>query len=96
MNLLGTKLRELREAKELLLRQVAAQMDIDTALLSKIERGDRRANRDQVERASSILSANVDDLIVLWLADKIEDATADEPLAEKAIELIKQQKKLKK
>lgn len=96
MNYLGSKLRELREDEGLLLRQLAAEMDIDTALLSKIERGDRRASREQVERASSILSINLNDLIVLWLADKIEDATADEPLAEKAIELIKQQKKLKK
>lgn len=46
MNYLGIKLRQLRESQGLLLRQVAAEMDIDTALLSKIERGDRRANKE--------------------------------------------------
>ena len=89
MNYLGFKLRELREDKGLLLRQLAAEMDIDTALLSKIERGDRRANREQLEKASQVLSISLDDLTVLWLADKINDVIQDEPMAKKAMSLIK-------
>ena len=89
MNYLGTKLRELREDKGLLLRQLAAEMDIDTALLSKIERGDRRANREQVEKASEVLSFTLNDLIVLWLADKIKDVIQDDPLGKEAMNLIK-------
>lgn len=91
MNYLGSKLRELREDKGLLLRQLAAEMDIDTALLSKIERGDRRANREQVEKASNVLSFNLDDLTVLWLADRIIDVIQDEPMAEKALKMIKKE-----
>lgn len=88
MNYFGSKLRELREDKGLLLRQLAAEMDIDTALLSKIERGDRRANREQVEKASNVLSFSLDDLTVLWLADRINDVIQDEPMAEKALKMI--------
>lgn len=89
MNYLGSKLREQREYKGLLLRQLAAEMDIDTALLSKIERGDRRANREQVEKASQVLSFSLDDFIVLWLADRIMDVIKDEPLAKQALSLLK-------
>lgn len=43
----GITIRKLRENKGLLLRQVAATLEIDTALISKIERGERKANREQ-------------------------------------------------
>jgi transcriptional regulator with XRE-family HTH domain len=92
MNYLGTRLRELREENELLLRQLAATLEIDTALLSKIERGERRANRDLVEKLGAALSARKDELIILWLADKIDDAIEGEPLAEKALKLIESKK----
>lgn len=88
MNYLGSKLRDLREENGLLLRQLAAEMEIDTALLSKIERGDRRANKEIVERASKILSFNVEELTVLWLADRINDVIQDEPQADKALEFL--------
>jgi transcriptional regulator with XRE-family HTH domain len=48
MNSLGEKIRTIRESKSLLLRQVAAYLEIDTALISKIERGERRLTREQV------------------------------------------------
>ncbi len=92
MNYFGTRLRESREEKELLLRQLAATLEIDTALLSKIERGDRRANRDLVEKVGIALSAKKDELIILWLADKIDDAIEGEPLAEEALKLIESKK----
>lgn len=43
MNTFGGYLRELREAKGLPLRKVAAELDIDTSILSKIERNERKA-----------------------------------------------------
>lgn len=89
MNYLGSKLRELRENQGFLLRQVAAQIDIDTALLSKMERGERRAHKDVVVRAAEVLNCNVNELIVLWLADKLNDVIQDEPLASEALKLIK-------
>jgi transcriptional regulator with XRE-family HTH domain len=39
---IGEKPRQLREAKELPLRKMAALLDIDVAILSKMERGERR------------------------------------------------------
>ena len=43
---LGQKIRETREKQNLLLRQVAAHIEVDTALMSKAERGERNLNRD--------------------------------------------------
>lgn len=87
-NYLGTKLRELRESKGLLLRQVAAQIEVDTALMSKLERGERRAQREHIIKIASILNAREDDLTVLWLADKIKDVIEDEPLAVRALKML--------
>ncbi|HRU17063.1 MAG TPA: helix-turn-helix transcriptional regulator, partial [Bacteroidia bacterium] len=51
----GEIIREKREKKRLLLRHVSAQLDIDTAILSKIERGERKATREQITKLAEIL-----------------------------------------
>lgn len=43
--LIGNKIRSLRDEQGILQRQVAAYLEIDTPMFSKIERGDRRAKR---------------------------------------------------
>ncbi|KAB1065136.1 helix-turn-helix domain-containing protein [Salibacter halophilus] len=93
MNYLGARLRELRESRGLLLRQVAAAMEVDTALVSKLERGERKANRDQVNRLSSILKVPEKELLLLWLADKIADDISHEPLAMEAMRYVEQRLK---
>lgn len=44
--LFGKKIRELRGEHGVLQRQLAALLEIDTPMFSKIERGDRRAKRE--------------------------------------------------
>ena len=46
-NQFGEKIRQLRESKHLLQRHVASLMEIDTPMLSKIERGDRKAKKNK-------------------------------------------------
>lgn len=95
LNHLGQKIRELREKQNLLLRQVAAQLEVDTALMSKIERGERKATKEQVIKIANYLKANEDELLTLWIADKVESAMGDEKnLASDALNLVK--RKLKK
>lgn len=79
MNHLGQKIRELRERQNLLLRQVAAYIEVDTALISKIERGERKASRQQVLEIAKYLKTNEEELLTLWLADKIEAIFVEEP-----------------
>jgi len=90
VNHLGQKMRELRERKQLLLRQVAAHLEVDTALMSKIERGDRKASREQVIKISQFLEVNEDELLTLWMADKIESTIVEEPkVAYEAMKIAK-------
>ncbi len=62
MNHLGHKIRELREIQNLLLRHVAAELEVDTALMSKIERGERNASKQQVIEIAKYLKANEEEL----------------------------------
>lgn len=88
-NQFGDRIRQLREKQNLLLRQVAPQLEIDTPQLSKIERGERNAKREQVTLLSKIFNVPDDDLLSLWLADKVYDVVKDEKLANKAMQVAK-------
>lgn len=81
----GETIREYRERKGLLLRQVAAALEIDTALISKIERGERTAQREQVSKLAATLEVEEEQLMVIWLSDKIMNIVEEEPAAYKAL-----------
>lgn len=81
----GNRIRILREEQKMLLRQVAPLLDMDTALLSKIERGERQAKKETVLKIAKILKVKEDELLTLWLADQIYDVVKDEDNALKAM-----------
>lgn len=83
----GDRIRELRESKELLQRQLAANLEIDTPMFSKIERGERRAKREQVILLAELLSADVQELLTLWLAEQVYDLVKDEDVASDALKV---------
>ena len=71
-------------------RQVAAYLEIDTPMFSKIERGDRRAKRSQVTKLAEYFHLEEKELLTLWLADRILDAIEGEnELQLYAIEVVK-------
>ena len=76
--LLGNKIRSLRDEQGILQRQVAAYLEIDTPMFSKIERGDRRAKRSQVIQMATYFKEDEKEMLTLWLADKVLDALEDE------------------
>ena len=86
----GEIIREQREAKGLLLRQVAAQLDIDVAILSKIERGERKATREQIAKLADILKLNKDNLLIQYLSEKIAYEIADDDLANEALKVAEE------
>lgn len=67
----GEIIRENRAKKGLLLRQVAAQLDIDTAILSKVERGERKLNREQISKVADILGLDKEAILIQYLCEKI-------------------------
>jgi transcriptional regulator with XRE-family HTH domain len=74
----GHRIRLLRTKQKLLLRELAAFLEMDTAQLSKIERGERLARKDTVLKTAQILNVNSDELVTLWLADQICEIVKDE------------------
>lgn len=93
--LFGNKIRELRNEQGLLQRQLSAALEIDTPMYSKIERGDRCAKREQVVKLAELLHQDKNEMLKLWLADKVIDAVGNEKdliLKHEAIEMA--QKKI--
>lgn len=87
MDSFGETLRKLREEKQLPLRTVASFLDIDLAILSKVERGRRKINRDQVVKLAQYFQVKEETLLVSWLSDKLVYELEDEDLALKAMQL---------
>ncbi len=85
---LGKRIKELREEKGLLQRQLAAELEIDSPMYSKIERGERRAKREQVVKLAEIFKVEKDELLTLWLAGQIYELIKNEKLGHKALSFI--------
>lgn len=90
---IGEKLRHIREEKELPLRKVAALLDIDVAILSKMERGERKITKEVVLKLADIYNCNADDLLVLFLSDKILYEIQDEDLGIEALKVAEERAK---
>lgn len=84
----GERIKQLREEKGLLQRQLAASLEMDTPLFSKIERGERKAKREQVAVLANLLSTSIDELLTLWLADQVYDLLKTEALGNKVLEKV--------
>ena len=90
--LFGKKIRELRDENGVLQRQLASLLEIDTPMFSKIERGDRRAKREQVIKLAEYFNQNEKEMLTLWLADKVLDAVdGEQELCSQAIEVAQEQ-----
>jgi transcriptional regulator with XRE-family HTH domain len=87
-NLFGTKIRSLREASGILQRQVAYHLDIDSPMLSNVERGERKARREWIPKLAKLLKTNEDELLTAWLADRIQELVQDEKVAKDSIKAV--------
>ena len=73
---------------------------MDTALLSKFERDERKPNKEQVFGFAKYYNVKSDELLLAWLSDKIAGEVQNEDLAkealkeaEKKVELFQRKKK---
>jgi transcriptional regulator with XRE-family HTH domain len=85
----GDRLRTLRTSKKLLIRQVAALLETDTAHISKLERGERKAKREHVLKLAALFETDFDELMALWLSDRICELVKEEKMAIQAIDIVK-------
>jgi len=86
----GEILRACREKKGLLLRQVAAVLEMDTAILSKVERGERKATREQILKLAEILDLNKQELLIHYLSEKIAYELVDEEVASQTLKVAEE------
>jgi len=68
---LGQYLRDLRKEKEETLHQVSKGTDIDSPMLSKIERGERLPTSEQLKRLAKFYKVSETSLKVKYTAEKI-------------------------
>ena len=92
----GEQIRALREGANLSLREVAEKMGIDTSLLGKIERNERKPTKEQIKQVAKFFILDEKDLLKEFLSDQIaykileEDADLDTlRVAEEKIQYLK-------
>jgi hypothetical protein len=61
-----------------------------------MERGQRKASREQVIKLAEYFSVSADDLLVAWLSDKVVYEIADEAIALQALKVAEEKVKYNK
>ncbi|MCB0396841.1 MAG: helix-turn-helix transcriptional regulator [Flavobacteriales bacterium] len=90
MESIGELIRKLRVQKGETLRTVATHLGVDVAVLSKIERGQRWANRQQVLKLARYFEADRDEMLVAYLSDRILYEIDGEGLATEALKVAEE------
>ncbi len=93
MKTVGQIIRSKRESLGLLLRHVAAYSDIDQAILSKIERNERKPNKDIIIKLAKILKLDEEELLIQFMSEKIAFEIANESCANKVLKVAEQKVK---
>jgi HTH-type transcriptional regulator, competence development regulator len=89
----GETIRKLREESGLPLRKVAAHLDIDPSTLGKIERNERNANKEMVEKLAELFSVNLKPLLVSFLSDKVAHEIMEEDYTKDILKLAEEKVK---
>lgn len=87
MKTLHQTLRNLRTSNGLVIREVAAQTGIDTALISKFEKGTRIPTETNLLAISKAYNYSVDELKKLLMVEKIINVVKYQPLALEVLQL---------
>lgn len=80
-------LKESRESRGLLLREVAASINVDTAMISKFEKGERKPTREQIDGLAAALEIDRKELLITYLSDKVMSDLKDEDVAQEALKI---------
>ena len=90
METFGDIIRTERENKRLILRQVASALDIDQAIVSKFERGERKPSKEQVEKFAEYYNLDKSKLITSWLSDQIANTILYEDNIEEVLKVAEE------
>ncbi|MBN2175727.1 MAG: helix-turn-helix transcriptional regulator [Bacteroidales bacterium] len=87
---IGEKIRDLRKESGLPLRKIAAELDLDQSVLSKIERGERKASREQIIQIAQIFKVDEKELLINYLSDKVLYDLKNEELATDVLKIAEE------
>ncbi|PHR71574.1 MAG: transcriptional regulator [Lutibacter sp.] len=90
MKSFGEIIKKSREENNYILRHVGAELDIDQAIISKFERGERKPTKEQVIKFADFFKLDRNDLIIAWLSDKVVYDLENEDLAEQALKVAEE------
>jgi transcriptional regulator with XRE-family HTH domain len=89
--MLGEKLKSLRESNGLLLKDVAKELDVDIAFVSRIERNEKAVNRQHLSTFATLYGVSEKDLLPLWLGQRMKHlftGDVDTEQVKKALKLV--------
>ncbi len=81
----GEWLRNQREGRNWPLRKVAALLDVDTSIVSRLEKGNRQPQREYVEKLAAIFEQDAGALLVLYLSDRVAYELAPENCSDEVL-----------
>lgn len=96
----GDTVKKLREGKQLPLREVAEVLQIDTSMLGKIEKNNRKPTKQLIEKFAKFFNVSDKDLLIAFLSDAVAYQVMDEEdfasevlkVAEKKVKYLKNKK----
>jgi transcriptional regulator with XRE-family HTH domain len=99
----GETLRKMREDRDMPLRELSSLLEIDQSTLSKIERNERMAGKELIEKISEVFNIKEKELRINFMSDVVAYELLDEEdsidilkLAEEKLEYLKARRKKKK
>jgi transcriptional regulator with XRE-family HTH domain len=90
MKTFGNIIKEERIKRKLYLRQVAALLDVDQAIISKIERGKRHPSKELVLEFAKNFAIDEKRLLVAWMSDKMVYEIESTGLAKEILQLTEE------
>lgn len=86
----GETIRELRTEKHLTLREVAEYLKIDTSMLGKIEKNNRKPTKQIIKGISNLFKISEDVLTVAHLSDTVAYSILEEELANEVLKVAEE------
>ena len=86
----GEYIRTLRVEKNLPLRKIAAELDIDPSTLGKIERNERKATNYLIKKIAKIFQIDEKILKVKYMSDKISYELLNENLGTEVLKVAEE------
>jgi transcriptional regulator with XRE-family HTH domain len=86
----GEHIKKLRDDRKLPIRKVASVLDIDPSTLSKIERGERTANKEMLPLLAELFNEDEKTLSVILFSDKVAYLILEEKNPNEILKIAKE------